>query len=59
MPASRDRPGGQLDPKVKSHRMLRAAMVLSATTAPMEGFRGVAEREVVAIPRPLTDIRSL
>src|SRR3954468_9545100 len=49
----------ELDPKVKSHRMLRAAMVLSAPVAPMEGFREVAEREVMAIPRTLTDIRSL
>ena len=50
----------ELDPKVKSHRMLRAAMVLSGSAAaPTEGFREVAEREVVAIPRTLTDIRSL
>jgi len=48
-----------LDPRVKSHRMLRAAMVLSGTAGPIEGFREVAEREVVAIPRTLTDIRSL
>jgi hypothetical protein len=48
-----------LDPRVKSHRMLRAAMVLSGAAGPVEGFREVAEREVVAIPRTLTDIRSL
>ena len=48
----------ELDPRVKSHRILRAAMVLSGAQ-PSEGFREVAEREVVAIPRSLTDIRSL
>jgi len=48
----------ELDPRVKSHRTLRAAMVLSgAETA--DGFREVADREVVAVPRTLTDIRSL
>jgi hypothetical protein len=49
----------ELDPRVKSHRMLRAAMVLSGAAVAPEGFREVAEREVVAIPRTLTDIRSL
>jgi hypothetical protein len=49
----------ELDPRVKSHRMLRAAMVLSGAAQQTEGFREVAEREVVAIPRTLTDIRSL
>jgi hypothetical protein len=39
--------------------MLRAAMVLSGAAVAPEGFREVAEREVVAIPRTLTDIRSL
>jgi hypothetical protein len=48
----------ELDPRVKSHRILRAAMVLSGAQ-PTEGFREVAEREVIAIPRMLTDIRSL
>jgi glutamine amidotransferase len=48
----------ELDPRVKSHRMLKAAMVLSAAE-PVEEFREVAEREVLAIPRTLTDVRSL
>jgi glutamine amidotransferase len=48
----------ELDPRVKSHRMLRTAMVLSAPE-PVDGFREVAEREVLAIPRTLTEIRSL
>jgi glutamine amidotransferase len=49
----------ELNPRVKSHRMLRAAMVLSGAAAPIDGFRDVAEREVIAIPRTLTEIRSL
>jgi len=49
----------ELDPKVKSHRMLKAAMLLSTADAPLEGFREVADREVIAIPRTLTEIRSL
>lgn len=48
----------ELDPRVKSHRMLRAVMVLSAPE-PVEEFREVAEREVIAVPRTLTDVRSL
>jgi glutamine amidotransferase len=47
-----------LDPRVKSHRMLRAAMVLSGNSS-TDGFRDLAEREVIAIPRTLTDIQSL
>jgi hypothetical protein len=47
-----------LDPRVKSHRTLRAAMVLSGATG-TDGFRELAEREVLAIPRTLTDIQSL
>ena len=61
IPCLRDEIGpsaNELDPKVKSHRMLRAAMVLSGAQS-TEGFRQVAEREVIAIPRTLTDIRSL
>jgi glutamine amidotransferase len=48
----------ELDPRVKSHRILRAAMILSGAQ-PMEGFRELSEREVIAVPRSLTDIRSL
>jgi hypothetical protein len=48
----------ELDPRVKSHRTLRAAMVLSGAQL-TEGFREVTDREVVAVPRTLTDIRSL
>src|SRR5205823_3289729 len=61
IPCLRDEIGpsaNEHDPKVKSHRMLRAAMVLSGAQG-TEGFREVAEREVIAIPRTLTDIRSL
>ena len=47
-----------LDPRVKSHRMLRAAMLLSGSSG-TEGFRELAEREVVAIPRELSEIQSL
>ena len=47
-----------LDPRVKSHSTLRAAMVLSGATG-TDGFRELAEREVLAIPRTLTDIQSL
>src|SRR6266550_4043756 len=43
----------ELDPKVKSHRMLKAAMLLSTADATLEGFREVADREVIAIPRTL------
>jgi glutamine amidotransferase len=48
----------EMDPRVKSHRMLKAAMFLSGSP-PQEGFREVADREVIAIPRTLTEIRSL
>ncbi|HZX93175.1 MAG TPA: class II glutamine amidotransferase [Myxococcales bacterium] len=47
-----------LDPRVKSHRTLRAAMLLSGATG-TEGFRELAEREVIAIPRELDEVQSL
>jgi hypothetical protein len=53
-----DPSANELDPRVKSHRTLRAAMVLSGAQA-IEGFREVSEREVIAVPRTLTDMRSL
>ena len=48
-----------LDPRVNSHRMLRAAMLLSGTQVPQEGFRELAEGEILAIPRGLTEIETL
>ncbi len=48
----------EMDPRVKSHRALRAALVLSGA-GPAEGFREVADREVIAIPRTLTQIQSI
>jgi hypothetical protein len=48
-----------LDPRVKSHRMLRAAMVVSGEQPPMEGFRVLAEGAVIAIPRGLASIDTL
>jgi len=48
----------ELDPKVKSHRTLRSAMLVSGASS-VEGFREVADREVLAISRDLADIRSL
>jgi hypothetical protein len=48
-----------LDPRVKSHRMLRAAMVVSGDQSPQEGFRPLAEGAVIAIPRGLSAIQSL
>jgi glutamine amidotransferase len=48
-----------LDPRVNSHRMLRAAMFLSGTQAAQEGFREVAEGEILAVPRGLVEIETL
>lgn len=48
-----------LDPRVKSHRMLRAAMLVSGAQANPEGFRELPERAVVAVPRTLADIATL
>ena len=48
-----------LDPRVKSHRMLRAAMVVSGEQANPEGFRELPERAVIAVPRTLVDIATL
>jgi glutamine amidotransferase len=48
-----------LDPRVKSHRMLRAAMVLSGQQPVPEGFRELAEGEILAVPRDLTGIESV
>lgn len=48
-----------LDPRVKSHRMLRAAMLVSGPQAAPEGFRELPERAVVAVPRTLVDIAAL
>jgi glutamine amidotransferase len=48
-----------LDPRVNSHKMLRAAMFLSGAQAAPEGFRELAEGEVLAVPRGLTEIESL
>ena len=48
-----------LDPRVNSHRMLRAAMFLSGPQPAPEGFRELAEGEILAVPRGLTEIESL
>ena len=53
-PASSD-----LDPRVNSHKMLRAAMVVSGAQVEAEGFRELAERAVIAVPRGLVEIESL
>lgn len=62
IPCARDEIGpaaSDLDPKVRSHRMLRAAMVLSGAQPVPEGFRELAEGEILAVPRGLVDIESL
>jgi hypothetical protein len=46
-----------LDPRVRSHRMLRAAMVISGDQPAQDGFRPLVEGEVLAIPRGLADFR--
>jgi len=49
-----------LDPRVNSHKMLRAAMLLSGAQAAVpDEFRELAERSVIAVPRGLTEIESL
>ena len=48
-----------LDPRVHSHQMLRAALFLSGAQQPQEGFRELAEGEILAIPRGLTEIDAL
>jgi glutamine amidotransferase len=48
-----------LDPRVKSHRMLRAAIVVSGAQAPLEGFRELAESAVLAVPHGLGEIEAL
>jgi glutamine amidotransferase len=42
-----------LDPRVKSHRVLRAAVLASGAAPSGEGFRELAEGEIVAIPREI------
>jgi glutamine amidotransferase len=48
-----------LDPRVKSHRTLRAAMVLSGSQPTPEGFRELAEGEILGVPRSLTGIETV
>ncbi len=48
-----------LDPRVNSHKMLRAAMFLSGVQASPAGFRELAEGEVLAVPRGLAQIEAL
>ncbi len=48
-----------LDPRVNSHKMLRAAMFLSGAQPAPEGFRELAEGEILAVPRGLKEIESL
>ena len=49
----------ELDPRVKSHKMLRAAIFLSGAQAAQEGFRELSEGEILAVPRGLTAIEAL
>lgn len=42
-----------LDPRVRSHRMLRAAMFLSGPQPGLDGFRELAEGQILAVPRGL------
>ena len=56
IPCSRDEiaaGASDLDPKVKSHRMLRAAVLVSGAQPAPEGFRELAEGEILAVPRTL------
>jgi hypothetical protein len=56
IPCSRDEiavGASDLDPKVKSHRMLRAAVVVSGAQPAPQGFRELAEGEVLAVSRTL------
>lgn len=48
-----------LDPRVHSHKMLRAAIFLSGAQAAQEGFRELVEGEILAVPRGLTEIEAL
>ena len=48
-----------LDPRVNSHRMLRAALFLSGAQSAPDGFRELAEGEILAVPRGLTEIEAL
>jgi glutamine amidotransferase len=48
-----------LDPRVNSHKMLRAAIFLSGPQTPQEGFRELVEGEILGVPRGLTEIESL
>ena len=48
-----------LDPRVNSHKRLRAAMFLSGAQSPLEGFREVSEGEILSVPRGLTEIEAL
>jgi len=54
-----DASSSDLDPRVKSHRMLRAAIVASGAQAPMEGFRELPEGAVLAVPHGLGEIEAL
>jgi glutamine amidotransferase len=48
-----------LDPRVNSHKKLRAAMFLSGKQEALDGFREVSEGQVLAVPRGLTEIEAL
>ena len=43
----------ELDPRVRSHKLLRAAMLASGEAPAVEGFRELSEGEIVAVPRTL------
>ena len=48
-----------LNPRVQSHRMLRAAVFLSGPQAARDGLRELAEGEVLAVSRGLTEIEAV
>ncbi|MGZ6142245.1 MAG: hypothetical protein ACXWLM_02850, partial [Myxococcales bacterium] len=48
-----------LDPRVKSHKTLRVAMLLSGPPEAPEGFRALGEGEILGVPRGLTEIEAL
>ena len=48
-----------LDPRVNSHKKLRAAIFASGAQAAQEQFRELAEGEILAVPRDLTDIQAI
>ena len=49
-----------LDPRVNSHRIMRAAVLVSGPQeASLDGFRELTEGEIVAVPRSIADVESV